>query len=313
LLKALDIHVIGNCSDDPADEVLLLRDAQGIVELIICAVPYLRDRDIRMVEAGESLEDKERKLIQGIRSHYTRVAALAEQQRESLGADIPIIAMGHLFTSGGQTLDGDGVRELYVGSLAHVRADIFPKCLDYVALGHLHIPQEVGGSRTIRYSGSPIAMGFGEARQQKSLCQIDFQGRTPEVQLIEIPVFQRLERIKGDWNLISDHIQALSAQSTSCWLEVIYEGTEIIGDLRERLEALTAGSQLETLRIENRRLMDLVLHQAHAEETLKDLNELEVFERCLAAHEIAEDQRPELLGSYRETLRSLQEADLQAE
>lgn len=80
---------------------------------IFCAVPYLRDRDIRAAEAGESVDDKERKLVEGIHSHY---AAVAEQKRNELGADIPIVAMAHLFTAGGQTVDGDGVRELYVGS-----------------------------------------------------------------------------------------------------------------------------------------------------------------------------------------------------
>ncbi|PTN11860.1 exonuclease subunit SbcD [Nitrosomonas aestuarii] len=91
LLKALDVHVIGNSTEFPEDEVLVLRNAQDIPELIVCAVLYLRDRDIRVVEAGESVEDKERKLIDGIRTHYATVAALAEQKRDELGVDIPII------------------------------------------------------------------------------------------------------------------------------------------------------------------------------------------------------------------------------
>ena len=172
LLKVLDVHVIGSASEVPEDEVLALRNELDAPELIVCAVPYLRDRDIRVSEAGESVEDKERKLIDGIRNHYAVVAALAEQKREELGVDIPIVAMGHLFTAGGQTVDGDGVRELYVGSLAHVTAGIFPACFNYLALGHLHIPQKVSGSETIRYSGSPLPMGFGEAKQWKSVCQV---------------------------------------------------------------------------------------------------------------------------------------------
>ncbi|MBT8342382.1 MAG: exonuclease subunit SbcD, partial [Desulfatitalea sp.] len=133
LLKALDVHVVGSGTESPEDEVLVLRNAQDAPELIVCAVPYLRDRDIRVAEAGESVEDKERKLIDGIRTHYADVAAFAEQQREEFGGEIPIVAMGHLFTAGGQTVDGDGVRELYVGSLAHVTAGIFPASFDYLA------------------------------------------------------------------------------------------------------------------------------------------------------------------------------------
>ena len=174
LLRALDVYVVGNASENLEDEVLVLTAKHGAPELIVCAVPYLRDRDIRVAEAGESIEDKERKLIEGIRSHYADVASLAELKRTELGTEIPIVAMGHLFTAGGQTIDGDGVRELYVGSLAHVTAGIFPENLNYVALGHLHVPQKVNGSEVIRYSGSPLPMGFGEATQQKSVVIVDF-------------------------------------------------------------------------------------------------------------------------------------------
>ena len=313
LLKALDVHVVGSSTESPEDEVLVLCNEQDAPELIVCAVPYLRDRDIRVAEAGESVEDKERKLIEGIRTHYAAVAALAEQKREELGVDIPIVGTGHLFTAGGQTVDGDGVRELYVGSLAHVTAGIFPACFNYLALGHLHVPQKVNGSETIRYSGSPLPMGFGEAKQQKSVCQVEFHSTAASVQLIDVPIFQKLERVKGDWEGISNRIIELSATDSQGWLEVIYDGTEVIGDLRERLEAAISGTQMEILRIKNNRIIDRVLGQIHEEETLDDLNVDDVFERCLAVHEVPEDQRPELLRAYQETVSSLYEDDVQAE
>jgi len=322
LLKALDVHVVGSSAESPEDEVLVLRNEQDAPELIVCAVPYLRDRDIRVAEAGESVEDKERKLIDGIRTHYAAVAALAEQKREEIGVDIPIVAMGHLFTAGGQTVDGDGVRELYVGSLAHVTAGIFPVCFDYLALGHLHIPQKVNGSEKIRYSGSPLPMGFGEAKQQKSVCQVVFDqeeghSTAASIQLIDVPVFQRLERVKGDWDSVSGRMLELSVTEdpnrSRVWIEVIYEGDEIIGDLRERLEAAISGTQMEILRIKNNRIIDRVLGQIHEEETLDDLNVNDVFERCLTVHDVPEDQRPELIRAYQETVSSLYEDDVQAE
>ena len=313
LLKALDVHVVGSSTASPEDEVLVLCNEQDAPELIVCAVPYLRDRDIRVAEAGESVEDKERKLIEGIRTHYAAVAALAEQKREELGVDIPIVGTGHLFTAGGQTVDGDGVRELYVGSLAHVTAGIFPACFNYLALGHLHVPQKVNGSETIRYSGSPLPMGFGEAKQQKSVCQVEFHSTAASVQLIDVPIFQKLERVKGDWDGISNRILELSATDSQGWLEVIYDGTEVIGDLRERLEAAISGTQMEILRIKNNRIIDRVLGQIHEEETLDDLNVNDVFERCLAVHDVPEEQRPELLRAYQETVSSLYEDDVQAE
>ena len=145
LLKFLNVHVMGSASDSPEDEVIVLPGPDREASLIVCAVPYLRDRDIRTAEAGESVEDKERKIIEGIRAHYREVCDCAEEKRAMLDKSVPIVAMGHLFTAGGQTVDGDGVRELYIGSLAQVRSDVFPESIDYLALGHLHVPQRVGG------------------------------------------------------------------------------------------------------------------------------------------------------------------------
>lgn len=313
LLKAVNVHVIGNASDDPEDEVLVLRDEQDNPELIVCAVPYLRDRDIRVAEAGESIEDKDQKLLHGIRDHYAAVAAVAERQRAELGEDLPIVGTGHLFAAGGQTVEGDGVRELYVGSLAHVSGAIFPECFDYVALGHLHVPQIVAGAEHIRYSGSPLPMGFGEAKQQKSLCQVEFSARNPLLELVDVPVFQRLERVIGDWEVIEKQIGMLTAASGQGWLEVVYEGEEIVGDLRDRLEAAVADSDWEILRVKNNRIVHQVLDQIHDDETLDDLDESDVFERCLSQYEVPEEQRTELRQTYGEALASLYEQDVRAE
>lgn len=313
LLKALDVHVVGNKSENPEDEVLVLRDRQDVPELIVCAVPYLRDRDIRVAEAGESTEDKEQKLTEGIRSYYAAVAEIAERKRSELGKDIPIIGMGHLFTAGGKTIDGDGVRDLYVGSLAHVTSSIFSESFNYVALGHLHVPQKVSNSELIRYCGSPIPMGFGEANQLKSVCQVEFNNSKAIVQLINVPVFQKLERIKGDWSGISNRILELSATGSQAWLEIVYEGDEVIVDLRERLEDATDGSEMEILRVKNSRIIDRVLGQIQDDETLDDLDVNDVFDRCLSAHDVSEEQRSELVRAYRETLSSIYEDDTRAE
>jgi exonuclease SbcD len=313
LLEALNVHVIGSATENPEEEVLVLEGENGSAELIVCAVPYLRDRDIRVAEAGESIEDKERKLIEGIRSHYAKVTALAQKKRTELGGEIPVVATGHLFTAGGQTVEGDGVRELYVGSLAHVAANIFPDTLDYVALGHLHVPQKVGGSNTIRYSGSPLPMGFGEAMQEKSVCVVEFSGLDLDVRLIPVPVFQKLERIRGNWEEISARVLELKAVASRAWLEIVYEGEEVMGDLRERLDAIVADTDMEILRVKNSRINEQVMHQMHEEETLDDLDVNDVFERCLAAHDVPEEQRPELISAYRETLTLLYEQDIRSE
>ena len=178
VLKFLNVHVIGTACDDLNSEVLVLGYDNNEPHCIIAAVPYLRDRDVRSSQAGESGQTKDANVIAGISNHYDQVAAIAKAKQDELAKEhqrhIPIIATGHLFAAGGKTTDDDGVRELYVGSLGKISADMFDEGFDYVALGHLHVPQRVGGRDSIRYSGSPIAMGFGEARQQKQVLLIQF-------------------------------------------------------------------------------------------------------------------------------------------
>ena len=410
LLKAFNIHIIGSMTDTPTDEVITLSDKAGQPELIVMAVPYLRDRDVRTVGHGERLDDKERKLAQGIKAHYAQIADIAIAQQAQLKAKykrtIPIVATGHLFTVGGQTMEGDGVRDLYVGSLGSIGAEIFHPQIDYVALGHLHIPQAVGGQPHIRYAGSPIAMGFGESRQQKQVhllrfdanpdllsqplqtltiqkkplvsaptpvkkrkmvshasmdlfadeelpepsmlgainaeaginAEVDAQAShkagydTPSAHLsgqpngqvigqpynlaklsdttllqsLPVPVFQPIQTLKGDWQTIKTSLHSLKKSQQSVWLEVVYDGQEVVGDLSEKIAELVKGSRLEVLRIKNQQKRDQVMQSQRMDESLEELNPTQVFERCLIAHQVLEEQKPILWSRYTEVLESLQ-------
>jgi exonuclease SbcD len=314
LLRALNVHVVGSVTESPSDEIVLLRDAHGRPQLIVCAVPYLRDRDIRRAEAGETIEDKDRKLVTGIRDHYRKVAeaalALASAQSRA-GEKIPILAMGHLFTSGGHTAQGDGVRELYVGSLGQVAADLFPDCFDYLALGHLHAAQRVMGSELRRYSGAPLPMSFGEAGHTKIvlLLTVDGQGSGIRVEEKPVPCFQRLATVAGDWETIRSRIAALHDEAVPIWLEVLYQGGELVTDLQERVRELTADSLLEVLRIKDLRLAASALKSLEQEETLDDLEVGDVFGRCLLAHQVPPGQQEELIALFKETMAALHDEE----
>ena len=313
LLKFLNIHIVGHASEHPEDELIVLLGPNHKPQLIVCAIPYLRDRDIRTAEAGESIEDKERKIIDGIRAHYRMVCEAAEQKRSMLKKPIPIVAMGHLFAAGGLTVDGDGVRELYIGSLAQVRRDVFPESIDYLALGHLHIPQRVGGSDFIRYSGSPLPIGFGEAEQTKSVTLLEFSGLSPKVTNITVPKFQDLKTLRGDWQIIARNIDELKSKNCNAWLEVVYEGDEIAASLQERLNEMIEGTGMEILRVKNNRVLERAMSGNDTQEMLDDLDVTDVFRRCLDSREVPEEQRPELLNAYQEIIASLDELDRMAE
>ncbi len=312
LLKVLNIYVVGSLSENPADEVITLYDTDNKPEAVVCAVPYLRDRDIRSVESGESMEDKNARLIEGIRQHYADVGAIAEQRQKEYGA-IPIIGMGHLFTAGGKTVVDDGVRELYVGFLAHVSTDVFPACFDYVALGHLHVAQIAGKFPHIRYCGSPLPMGFGEADQIKKVIIVEFGNSTPEIKEFHVPCFQSLKRISGNIAEIIDNIKKLADKDSTAWLEIIYTGTSVAADLREQTDEAVADTGLEILRIKNARIMDQIINKLKDEETLDDLDVLEVFDRCLQAHDIMDEERPGLIQSYQEIINTLNEEEVNKE
>ncbi|NNF98981.1 MAG: exonuclease subunit SbcD [Desulfobacteraceae bacterium] len=311
LLRYMNVHVVGSITGDPADEVLVLNGVSGTPELVVCAVPYLRDRDIRTAEPGESSDEKNRKLIAGIQEHYASVCAVAGERQEESGG-VPIVAMGHLFAAGGKIVEDDGVRELYVGSLARVRSEIFPDCIGYLALGHLHISQKVGGLEHYRYSGSPIPMGFGEANQEKKVMLVEFTKLKPVVKEVPVPCFQALERISGPFDEIQTRIRELKSNESNAWLEVDYTGEELSGNLKDILNDAISDSHLEIRRIKNRRILEKIMHRQDME-TLDDLDAGEVFDRCLDAHDVPMEQRPGLIEAHNEILQGLYEEDRNAQ
>lgn len=313
ILKTLAITVLGCKPASAKDAVIILNNAQHEPELIVCAVPYLRDSDIRKVSADERVEDKDQNLIAGIRDYYAQVATIAVQRRDELGADIPIIGMGHLYTAGGQTVDGDGVRELYIGSLARITADIFPAAFDYVALGHLHVAQIVNKSPHIRYSGSVIPMGFGEASQTKSICIVDFVGTSPTIRTHNIPMFQQLARVKGELADITTQLHALIARKTAVWVEVMYDSSTVVSNLSDTIDQIVKGSLVEILVVKTTQLNTHGITRTSATETLATLSEDEVFNRYLLTFDVPKAQHPELIQAYREIVGSIYEHDTHAE
>ncbi|MBO4329321.1 MAG: exonuclease SbcCD subunit D C-terminal domain-containing protein [Rhodocyclaceae bacterium] len=313
VLAALNVHVVGAAKETPEQEVLTLRAPDGTPELIVCAVPYLHERDLRRAQPDESAADKERRLAEGIHAHYAAVAHAAQAQRAALGAagdELPIVAMGHLFAAGASTVEGDGVRSLYVGSLAQVGADTFADAFDYVALGHLHRAQCVAGKTHIRYSGAPQVMGFGEAGQEKSVCLVRWQGRTPDVQTLPVPCFQPMARLQGDEAALAPELARLAAQDAPVWLEIRYTGTLAPAEMQHWLHEQTAGSALDILRLHHQGLAERALAPEAEGEALESLTPENVFERLLATHAIADDERETLWRSYRELLDELRTAGM---
>ena len=152
-------------------------------------------------------------------------------------------------------------------------------------------------------------MGFGETGQQKEVVLIDFSEGERNIIELAVPLFQPLERISGTVEAITSRIFHLKAEGSTAWLEIEYTGAELPGNLRELLEEAVKGSLLEIRRIKNNRLATLMLQQFSEHESLDELGEFDVFERCLNAAKVPEAQRPALVQAYQEIVLSIHEDD----
>jgi exonuclease SbcD len=308
LLHSLSIHVIGKATDDIEDELLILNDAKGTTELMVIAVPYLRDKDIRKSQWGESAGDKQLRMITGIKDHYAVLEEHAVAKQQLLPMKVPIIATGHLFCQGGKTQQGDGVRELYVGTLVQVGTDCFPNSIDYLALGHLHQAQRIGGQDNMRYCGAPLPMSFSERGSHKKVLIIDSDASCA-VDEISIPCVQQLSQIRGDLPEIIKGLERYKESGKSIFLEIHYEGQTLIDDLQEQVYAAIEGSELKVLRISNKRVYDHILRHNTEIKTLEDLSPRQVFQQCLDLSEIPDTQQSEMQQLFEIVLHSLESVE----
>ncbi|MGL5121581.1 MAG: exonuclease SbcCD subunit D C-terminal domain-containing protein, partial [Plesiomonas shigelloides] len=144
----------------------------------VLAVPFLRSADLRtpardVEPEHEASEQEEDRLISGVREIYRQVTQAA---LDKVGAgQVPLLAMGHAYMSAGQ-LSEMSERRVLGGNQHALPVDIFSPQLSYVALGHLHLAQRVGGQEHIRYSGSPLPLSLAEHEYRHQVLRCEFEG-----------------------------------------------------------------------------------------------------------------------------------------
>jgi exonuclease SbcD len=203
ILKLLNVQVLGGACENCLDEILPLPDRSGKIGAAVCAVPFLRDRDLKRSVEGESFEDRRLAIRSGLERRY------AQQYEEGrrLYPDVPLFGMGHLFMNGSATSDDD--EKLHtIGTLDLFEASLFPP-FDYLALGHIHRPQKIAKKDTIRYSGSPIALSFSEIKDEKLVVFIETEGKNiTRIEELRVPAFRKLERITGTFEEVEARLMA---------------------------------------------------------------------------------------------------------
>ncbi len=308
LLRKLGTHVVPGVTSLLDDQVLVLNDRQGQPGAVLCAIPFIRPRDVMVSEAGQSAEDKQRTLQDAIHQHYQAMHAQALVRREALGLALPIIATGHLTTVGASA--SESVREIYVGTLEAFPSNAFPAA-DYIALGHIHRAQKVGGLEHIRYSGSPIPLSFDEAAQAKEVLLVTLdEAGLQAVTSLTVPRFQGMATVSGSLAELPQRLADVAAQGQAerpAWIEVVVQADDYLSDLQPRLQAMIEGLPLEILRTRRARGTASVALQRVARETLDELSPEDVFLQRLAGETLEEDLRHSLQARYRDVVSELQE------
>ncbi len=312
LLACLNTFVVGGVSKDPQDQVLVLKNSQGNPGAVICAIPYVRPRDVLESQAGESGESKQQALQQAIAAHYQAIYAEAEKLA---GDNLPIIATGHLTTVGGQLTES--VREIYIGTLSAFPVSAFPQA-HYIALGHLHRPQIVAKQEHIRYSGSPIPLSFDEAGSEKQVILVDFkENQINQIESIMVPVFRSLLSFKGSLDSIDQQLAILASEkkhpTLNPWLEIEITSEAYLHDLQSRVEQLILArkelSSIELLRVRRKREKTATSLTVADQESLAELKAEDVFQQRLQQEELTDEQLEQLTSAFQEILENVFETD----
>ncbi|WP_445945287.1 exonuclease subunit SbcD [Shewanella sp.] len=326
LLACLNARVIPGAFDNISEHVFELNNRQGEVGAIVCALPYLRPRDIVLSQAGQSAADKQQQLANAIAALYQDSFVVAQGIQAKQQAPVPIIATGHLTTVGAST--SESVREIYIGSLDAFNANLFPAA-DYIALGHIHRPQKIAKTEHIRYSGSPIPLSFDELNGDKSVFLVEFDGTSPTVTGLIVPKFQPLAVIKGDLAHIETQINRLAAEAAAdeaieesgnqlnhnTWLSVEVSEQDYLSDLQTRIGELIDGKPIEVLQLKRARTARSAQIERIDNEILAELSVTEVFERRLAQEEWSTDPQLQTRGrikaQFQQVLASVEESLIQ--
>lgn len=305
LLACLNTRVIAAASGDPEEQVLMLHTRQGEPGAVLCAIPFLRPRDIMRSQAGQSGEQKQISLLNAITQHYQRSYHHARQLSQQATRPLPVIATGHLTTVG--VSKSEAVRDIYIGTLDAFPAQAFPAA-DYIALGHIHRPQRIAGSEHIRYSGSPLPLSFDELGSEKSVFLVSFaDGKLASVEPLPVPCFQPMQTIKGTLAEIEQQLKPFvgAAPSRPIWLDIEITTQEYLHNMQQHIHTLTEGLPVEVLLMRRSREQRERALARLQNETLSELKVEEVFERRL-------EQEPETDEARRTRVRQLFSGTLDA-
>lgn len=298
ILNALSIKVVGKATENIEDEVFEI-EVNG-EKVIVAAVPYLRDSDIRRAVAGESFEELIDKYKTALINHYK---VSAEQCKLINTTKAPVIAMGHLFATGGSISDSE--QNIYVGTLGHIGAEDFPTYFDYIALGHLHRPQVIGGNDKIRYSGSPHILSFSEINYDKKIIIITVEdNKVSKIEDSVIPRFREFYKLTGTMTACIDEFSNVISNSYELtpWVEIVLNENNAINTDELKIAAEKYSFEVLKIALKNQRKIKGIEELLKNTKSIKELLPTEVFK--LKCEEMGFDleESPKIWDAFNEIL-----------
>jgi exonuclease SbcD len=311
ILRYFNIHIVGKAHENCMDEVIVIKDKADKIQTVVCAVPFLRDRDIRQAISGESYADIEQRIKEGIVRRYRNLADCIQTYKAQ---SFPVLATGHLYAAGGKFADeGDkSERDIHIGNLGQIRADQFPAEFDYIALGHLHRPQMVNQQQHIRYAGSPIPLSFSEFSDQKVVLLLHFENNHIQgISEIEVPRWRKLVRLKGSFTQIANQIQLLedTIEPMRIWAEVRVELDQYEPYITQKVNELVKYRNIAVLKTQAiyTHLHQSLDEQIGSNQALHELKPEEVFRKKCESEKFDVEGYPDVYGAFKELLSEMEE------
>ncbi|MCD8407098.1 exonuclease subunit SbcD [Tenacibaculum dicentrarchi] len=301
LLNALSIKVVGKATENIADEVFEIDINDE--KVIIAAVPYLRDGDIRRAVAGESFDDLTDKYKKALINHYQEIAIECEKINTN---NAPVIAMGHLFATGGSVSDSE--QNIYVGTLGHIGAQDFPRYFDYVALGHLHRPQIVGENDKIRYSGSPNILSFSEINYDKKIIVLEVSAnKITNIEDVIIPNFREFYKLKGSMEDCITKFPSIISNSYQLkpWVEIVLDEDNTIQTDELKISAETYDFEILKITLKNQRKIKGIEELLADATSIKELVPTEVFKLKCEEMDFDLEENQQVWDAFNEVLQAV--------
>lgn len=306
ILREMDVHVIGGLPPKINDVIIPVIGRSGNIEIVIAALPFLRDADLRTAGEGNTYEDRLEATLKGIQNTFSQAAEICREKYP----EIPAIAMGHLFAAGAETSESE--RDIQIGNQAAFNAMQFGDYFNYIALGHIHKPQRINGTVPTYYSGSPIPLSFSERSDEKRVLLIDTEiSYIPES--ISIPSFRKLLKITGTLEEIKLKLSVLREKSQlDSLIEVILAEEQYNAEVIYQFDELVTGFDVSGYEVVKHRTSFIQQQRGAAEfyqnsTQLEDLSPREVFHELLNKHQYDDDTLGELMGAFDELLEEVQQ------